>query len=295
MTHIESGFRGYHPFVIFFYYVCVGIVAMYLNHPIFLIIACILLIIVNCFYHSIKTLKRWIPMLIGMNLLIIFFNMFFVSKGEHILFSFWGRSVTLEATIFGVVMALSITLISLLFISFNHLLNGNKFLFVFSKFLPRTAFLTMLAVRFVPLLKKRLDEITDVQRIKGLTIASGTVRQRCKDGMTLIQILLTWSLEEAVETADSMKTRGYGIGTRSPYIPYKLIRRDQIWLGLLLCFLLFCLVGGAFGYGRMEIYPTLSSFRLTWFDGLLLLHTIIILAFPLLVEGGEQLRWKFFR
>ena len=27
-----------------------------------------------------------------------------------------------------------------------------------------------------------------------------------------MQILLTWSLEEAIETADSMKARGYGMG-----------------------------------------------------------------------------------
>ncbi len=189
----------------------------------------------------------------------------------------------------------SIILVLLLFISFNHILNGNKFLFIFSKFLPRTAFLTMLAVRFVPLLKKRLDEITDVQRIKGLTIASGTLKQRCKDGMTLIQILLTWSLEEAIETADSMKTRGYGIGMRSPYIPYKLTCRDQVWLLLLVCLLIICLVGGALGYGRIDIYPDLGSLQLTWLDGLLLINTIIILSFPLLVEGREQLRWRLFQ
>ena len=64
-------------------------------------------------------------------------------------------------------MSLSLVMILLMFISFNLILNGNKFLFVFSKFLPKTAFLAMLVIRFVPLLKRRLDEINDVQRIRG--------------------------------------------------------------------------------------------------------------------------------
>ena len=268
---------------------------MYLNHPIFLMIACILLIIVNCTHENIDELKKWIPMLVGMSLMIILLNMFLVTTGSNVLFSVFGRMVTIEATMFGIVMALSIILILLLFISFNQILNGNKFLFIFSGFLPRTAFLTMLAVRFVPLLKKRLDEITDVQRVKGLTIASGSLKQRCKDGMTLIQILLTWSLEEAVETADSMKTRGYGIGKRSPYVPYKWTRRDYTWLLVLFCLLIICLVGGALGHGRIIIYPELGSLQLTRLDGLLLLNIIMMLSFPLLVEGREQVRWRFFQ
>lgn len=286
---------GFHPFVVFFYYLCVGMIAMYINHPIFLFIACLLMVAVNCTLENREALRQWTPLLAGMSLMIICFNVFLVSEGKHELFSFWGKAVTLEALVFGVVMALSIILILLLFISFNQVLNGNKFLFIFSKFLPRTAFLTMLAVRFVPLLKNRLDEISDVQRVRGITITSGTIVQRCKDGMTLIQILLAWSLEEAIETADSMKTRGYGLGKRSPYLPYKVTRRDLVWILALGSFLIICFIGGAFGHGRITIYPSIGSIEWSWMDWLLLLNIILILSFPLLVEGGELLRWKFFR
>ncbi len=290
---IESGFRGCHPFVIFFYYMCVGIIAMYLNHPLLLLIACLLLIAVNIAHGGGADVKKWLPVLAAMNSVLIVCNALLVSEGTTVLFFLFGRKVTLEATVFGIVLALSLSLLLLMFISFNAVLNGNKFLFVFSSLLPRTAFLIMLAVRFVPLLKKRLDEIADVQRIKGVSVASGTLQERCRNGMALLQILLTWSLEEAVETADSMKARGYGTGKRSPYIPYRMAVADYVWLLILVILLASCIACGAFGYGRIMIYPELGPWNLTFFDVALLVQITIMLSFPLLIEGGEQLRWKY--
>lgn len=288
-----NGFRGYHPFVITFYYVCVGVLAMYFNHPLFLLVASLLLVGVLVTHDNGKALRKWIPMLVGMSVVIILVNPFLNSRGTTIFFYFRGKQVTLEATIYGVVMSLSLVLILLMFISFNLILNGNKFLFVFSKFLPRTAFLTMLAIRFVPLLKRRLDEINDVQRIRGMTIASGTVRERAKNGMVMMQILLTWSLEEAIETADSMKARGYGIGKRSPYIPYKMEKRDKGWLITLVALFALCIAGGSLGYGKIIIYPELGTLNLYFIDWILLFCMMVIVSFPLLVEGREQLKWKF--
>ncbi|MHA6260442.1 energy-coupling factor transporter transmembrane component T [Sporosarcina sp. CAU 1771] len=290
---MENGFRGYHPFVLFSYYVCVGVIALFVNHPLFLLIACLLLIAVNIVHDRGESLKKWAPMLVIMSALIILINPFINSRGTHIFFYFRGKQVTLEATMYGIVMALSLVLILLLFISFNLILNGNKFLFVFSKFLPKTAFLTMLVIRFVPLLKGRLDEINDVQRIRGMTMSSGPLKDRAKNGMVMMQILLTWSLEEAIETADSMKSRGYGIGKRSPYVPYKMDGRDKGWLVALVSLFTMCMAGGFLGYGKIVIYPELGTLQFYAIDWIMLASFIVLLSFPLLVEGREQLKWKF--
>lgn len=290
---MESGFRGCHPFVVFFYYLCVGFLAMYFNHPVFLLAACLLLFGTNLAHGGGKALRKWIPSLGGMSVAIIVLNPLLNSRGTHIFFYFRGKQVTLEATMYGVVMALSIVMILLMFISFNSILNGNKFLFIFSSILPRTAFLTMLAIRFVPLLKRRLDEISDVQRIKGTTLSTGTLWERAKNGMTMLQILLTWSLQESMDTADSMKSRGYGMGKRSPYNPYRMDKRDKGWLMTLSILLAVCATGGMLGYGKIIIYPALGTLHLYLLDWNLLFCMMLLLSFPLLVEGREQLKWKF--
>lgn len=290
---MESGFRGYHPYVIFFYYVCVAILAMYFKHPLFLIVALIILMFVTISHDGGKSLKRWAPILLLMSTIFILLNPFLVSRGTNVLFYFRGKQVTLEATMYGIVMSLAIVIVLLMFISFNLILNGNKFLFIFSKVLPRTAFLIMLSIRFVPLLKERLEEINAVQRIRGLTIREGNLQNRAKNGLLMIQILLTWSLEEAIETAASMKSRGYGIGEKSSYIPYQMEKRDWGWL-LTLCFLfLICITGGSLGYGKIVIYPQLGTLHLYPLDWVLFVSMISLVSFPLLVEGREYLRWKY--
>ncbi|WP_188725144.1 energy-coupling factor transporter transmembrane component T [Lentibacillus populi] len=290
---MENGFRSYHPFVQFFYYICVGTLAFYFKHPLFLGTACLLMILVNVSHDRGKAVRQWIPALLVMSTLIIVLNPFLVSRGTNILFYFRGKQVTLEATIYGITMALTIVIILLLFISFNLILNGNRFLYIFARILPRTAFLTMLSIRFVPLLKKRLQEISAVQRIRGLSITEGSIRNRAKTGQLRTQILLTWSLDESMQTADSMKARGYGIGKKNPYIPYRLKKHDWGWMIALLALFSICIAGGALGYGKMIIYPKLGTLHFYPLDWVLFYAMLLLHSFPLIVEGREQLRWIF--
>ena len=57
--------------------------------------------------------------------------------------------------------------------------------------------------------------------------------------------MITWSLENAIETADSMKSRGHGLKGRTSYSLYKFDKRDAFMLctilftGLVLMILLF--------------------------------------------------------
>ncbi|MBC5636759.1 energy-coupling factor transporter transmembrane protein EcfT [Ornithinibacillus sp. BX22] len=288
-----NGFRSYHPYVQFCYYLFVGFLIMYFNHPIFLIVICLLLVFVNLSHDHGKALRKWIPVLILMSLMIIILNPFLVSRGTNILFYFRGKQVTIEAAIYGITLALFIVNILVMFVSFNIILNGNRFLYIFSRILPRTAFLITVSIRFVPLLKRRLEEISEVHQTRGLNMTSGSLKERIKIGMLRIQLLLTWSLEEAVQTADSMKARGYGLGEKTSYIPYRMLKRDWYWLIVLFLLLAICISGGSLGYGKLIIYPELGPSHLFTIDWILLLCLIILVSFPLIVEGREKLKWKF--
>lgn len=274
------------------YYIAVGVLLLYFNHPIFLLLIFLLLIVLNLTHDRGKELKKWLPVLLIMSSFIVLLNPFLVSRGTTILFYFRGKQVTVEASLYGVVMSLSIVGIIILFISFNLILNGNKFLYIFSRVLPKLAFLSMLAIRFVPLLRVRLGEIADVQRVRGIDIKSGSIKNRAKSGMVILQILLTWSLEEALETANSMEARGYGTGKRSSYLPFQWEKRDVGWLVIIWLLFIACLIGGFLGYGKIYIYPELGTLQFYMLDWILLGIVTVLVAFPLFVEGREQLRWK---
>ena len=288
-----NGIQAIHPFVMFFYYMCIGSFAMFFNHPIFLLAGCLALIAVNLSHDGGQAMKQWAPLMIIMTTLIIVINPFINTRGTHVLFHVFGRQVTFEAMLYGVVTAMSLLMILLLFVSLNSVLNGNKLLYIFARILPRTAFLIMMSIRFVPLLKRRLTEIQDVQRLKGMTMTQGTLRERAKSGMSMLQILLSWSLEEAVETADSMKARGYGTGKRRPYIPYRMTKSDKSWLSYLVVIFALCVTGGFLGYGKIIIYPELGTLYLSPIDWAVFACGMAIALFPLFVEGREQLKWNY--
>lgn len=288
-----NGIQAIHPFVMFFYYICIGFFAMFFNHPIFLLAGCLALIAVNLTHDGGRSMKQWAPLMIVMSVLIIAINPFINSRGTNVLFTVFGKHVTFEAVLYGIVTALSLLMILLLFISLNMVLNGNKLLYIFARILPRTAFLVMMSIRFVPLLKGRLVEIQDVQRFKGMTMMQGSLRERAKSGMSMLQILLSWSLEEAVETADSMKARGYGTGKRRPYIPYRMTKSDKCWLGYLVVLFALSAAGGFMGYGKIIIYPELGTLHLTSLDWAVFASGMAIALFPVFVEGREQLKWHY--
>jgi len=290
---VNNGFRRFHPFILFLYYIVSGILIMLYNHPIFMIIAMCLFIGVNITHDNGKALRKWMIPLFIMGSIFALLNPLLVSRGTHILFYVDNRQITLEALMFGITMALMLITVIILFVSFNLILNGNKFLYLFSKIVPRTAFLMMLAIRFVPLLKRRYDEINAVYRVRGMTIFHGSLKDRANNGMNMLQTLLTWSLEEAIQTADSMQARGYQSRKKSSYTLYKMTKADWMLFSILIVILIVGMLGASFGYGKIVIYPTLGTLQFYAGDWIVLFCMMLAISLPLIVEGIEWLRWKF--
>jgi len=110
--------------------------------------------------------------------------------------------------------------------------------------------------------------------------------------MLYIQALLTFSLEEAIQTADSMKARGYGQGARSSYEYFKFTRTDLVTVVFLTLLFLFILYGRVSGFGFLTIYPLMEAWTFAQMDFVFLGCFILYLSFPILVEAGEFFRWR---
>ncbi|HEX7066274.1 MAG TPA: energy-coupling factor transporter transmembrane protein EcfT, partial [Bacillales bacterium] len=110
-----------------------------------------------------------------------------------------------------------------------------------------------------------------------------------------VQILLTWALEEALQTADSMAARGYGLSGRSRYHPYKMAPKDWGALVYLIVAGTISVVGWKLGYGKLAVYPVLEPVFLHGREWLYLFMFLGFLGFPIAVEGREKLRWLFWK
>ena len=93
----------------------------------------------------------------------------------------------------------------------------------------------------------------------GRDVHTGSVWQRARKAVTIFSIMVTWALENAIETADSMKSRGYGLKGRTAFSIFRMEERDRyalLWLG-------FCgvyLTCGAIAEGlKWRYFPALTG------------------------------------
>jgi energy-coupling factor transport system permease protein len=288
---VNIQFKEIHPFVSFFYYGCTGISIMLLSHPLFLITAILVLVSLNILQGTKEKLLRSLPHIAGMGMVIALLNPLFVRRGSTILFYFRNNPVTLEAVVYGVVMAMSLVCIFILFISFNEVIHGRKFLYLFSKILPQLALLLVITLRFVPLFIRRWKELYDTQKLRNYSMFKGSIKNRSQTGMLYMQKLLTWSMEEALQTAESMNARGFGGKGRSHYQLYNMSGFDWGAVFFLIIFTATCMWGAGNGLGALVIYPELGSIPLTQVDWMLYGVFTLLIGFPILLEGGMHIRW----
>lgn len=289
---MKERFEKFHPFIPFLFYVGAVSLLLLLLHPFYLGVGLLLILIINFFHDRFQGLKRWLFLIITSFILMIVINPLFNERGRHLLFEVGQHRVTLEAVVYGGMNAMSIIGVIAVFVSYNVIMTPNKLLFLFAKILPQFAVLLMLTLRFIPLMRRRLEEISVVQRSKGIFVNQGKWSFRIKTGMLYVQALLTYSLEEAIQTADSMKARGYGNGPRSSYEYFKFKKTDAAAVVFLVGLFVFILFNRVHGLGYLTIYPIMETWQLTSMDTFVLAGYILFLSFPIIIEAGGLFRWR---
>lgn len=268
---------------------------MLYQHPVFLVLSLILIIRLNFILDHGLMLKKWYWAFGIMTLFILILTPIFNRRGNHILFYLFDNPVMLESIIQGVMIALTLISILAAFITFNILLHANKFLYLFSKLTPQWALLVMLSMRFVPMLRRKVIEMEQIQEVKGVSLQQGSIRQRARNGMQILQMLLTGSLEDSIQTADSMTARGYGLRKRTHYQAYDMTSRDWLALGYLLVLGGGLLYGWLLNLGTLELLPELEKNWQGGWQNVLLINWILLVGFPNMKEGKEVIKWKYFR
>ena len=118
-----------------------------------------------------------------------------------------------------------------------------------------------MGLRFVPRLLRRTREVAQAQKL-ARPAERGWLAGIRRAGR-VVSIVVTWALENALDTADSMKSRGYGEKGRTAFSIYRMDDRDR---GLLV-WLIFCgayvFCGVLAGGLRFRYYPSLAGAPVT--------------------------------
>ena len=113
-------------------------------------------------------------------------------------------------------------------------------------------------------------------------------------GVLAFSATVTWALENAMETADSMKGRGYGLPGRTAFSVYRFTRRDGAALACLLAAGAMVIAGSLLGGDPLQFYPTLSGPLTAPFSPWASCCSRCCASFPLLTDLWEDLKWSYF-
>lgn len=292
----KDAFSEYHPVVNFVFFGLALGFAMFFTHPVCLLLSlCPAAVYAKkiCGAGAFRSMARF---LLPSVLLIVLVNPAFNHQGTTILcYLPRGNPLTLESILYGAFSAVAFVSVFFWFGCFTAVMTEDKFIYLFGKLIPALSLLLSMAFRFVPRFKAQFDAVKEAQTDVGLHRDGARPISRIKTAFSVFSATVTWALENAVETADSMKSRGYGLKGRTAFSIYSFTERDKaalIWL----CFCgIYVLCGSFAGDLFWRWYPNVRG---VLFEPRTLSVQIVYFALcatPLWLDGREERKWRLLR
>lgn len=284
-------FSSYHPLVNFLYFALVVGITMFSLSPVFLAET----FIMSWMYSFLLKGKSGIRfnLIISLTTLIIMavINTFFTHNGETVLFYVNTNRITLEAFVFGIATAVMLISVIIWFGCFNVIMSSDKLIYLFGKVAPILGLTLSMIFRFIPLLQTRFKDISMGQKCmgrKGDTGFLGKARQLVKE----ISILIAWSLESSIESADSMEARGYGLKGRTSFHLFKFSRRDIVALIYILFFGAIVIAGVVKGRTSMYFYPKVVMPSLDMATSIISFCYLALIIMPIVIDIRGEIKWR---
>lgn len=289
----RDSFSSYHPIINFLYFVLVLIFTMFFMHPVSLVISLLSAVAYSVCLNGTKALRFSLTAVLPMMLIAALVNPIFNHEGATILtYLPSGNPLTLESMVYGVASAFMLAGVILWFSCYSTVMTSDKFVYLFGRVIPALSLVLSMTLRFVPKFKAQLQVVSEAQACVGRDTANGSLLQRAKNGVTILSILVTWSLENAIETADSMKSRGYGLPGRTAFSIYRFDSRDKLALLWLLLCGGYIVLGWALGGLRWWYYPMISGELTGIFPISLQLMYLSLCLTPVILNRMEVQKWK---
>ena len=183
----------------------------------------------------ITNLKYMIPLII----LTALFNPAFSHQGVTILaYLPSGNPLTLESIAYGVMAAFLLVCVLCWFSCFNAVISSDKMVYLFGRLAPVLSLVLSMTLKFIPELTSQFGKVYRAQKASGYSV-NGRYFRRVRTGCHVLSAVVTWSLERALVTADSMRSRGYGLPGRTAFSLFRFRKRDVRAL-------VYMLVGGGY-------------------------------------------------
>ncbi len=250
----ESSFARCHPLVTCSYFAALLVASVFSLHPLLLGLTFCSALLYALSQRGAAALRLALLFLLPAVALTALVNPLFNHRGATVLFYLADNPMTAEAFLYGLATGVLMGGILLWFSCMGPLFRSDKIVYLFGRVSPSLALTLSICLRFVPLLKARFAEVSMGQRCLDRGGQGGPLARLQVFGREL-SILLSWSLEAAIATSDSMEARGYGLKGRTSFHTFRFTREDGVLLGLIGGLFAMACAGIFSGAWEMAFYP----------------------------------------
>lgn len=256
-----------HPLVsifIIFIYILSFIVV---NNPLYLLLILLSLILLSHIDGSIKDLLKYGRLMLPFAILIMILNPLLVRDGSTILyigkikFPVIGSIViTLESIMYGIFSGIKVICITLAFGFGNLIIHPDRSFGFFSKYLKKSSLLMSMIVKMFPNMMRSYENIREIEKLRGNILVDKKMKNTIKNGGNIVNILFLSSLEDSLDIAESMYSRGYGsCKKRSAYFVERFELKDKILIIILIGLFIGLIVLGYKEIFNMSFYPRVDN------------------------------------
>ena len=292
MYRSKDDFSRLCPFTLFLYYAVLLAASAFTLHPICIAVG----VVGECCYAARLSRGRFFrkaPLFVLPGFAAALINVLFNHRGVTVLFRLpGGNSVTLEAVCYGAAAAFALIGLCIGFYCFASVFTTDKLTALFSRAMPVISVMLSMILRFIPLFVRRFKKINETRKALGKGTAAPGLLGKLKELAVIFTILIGSALEGSLITADSMKSRGYGLSGRTSYSKTRPAAADCVICCLSVMLGGVCIFGAACGRLDCVYYPRMILPRAdAVFIGLLFSYALLVFI-PLIYDAMEGVKWR---
>ena len=291
--HGKSEFGRFHPIVNFIYFAAVIGFSMLIMHPLMQLIAFLSAFVYSVMLKGRKAAVFNLVVLLPLISVTALMNPLFNHQGVTVIaYLPSGNAITMESVLYGISSGVMLATVICIFSAFNDVMTSDKIICLFGRIIPALSLAFSMTLRFVPRFNNQLSKVRSAQRNIGMDISSGSMIKRAKNGLSIVSAMITWSFENAIDTADSMRSRGYGLSGRSSYSIYTFDRRDGVLIVLMSLAITVVIAGMATGYTDFTYFPKVEYAEFSEYSVGVITAYFLLCMMPVIIEIKEALKWK---
>lgn len=292
----KDTFSSYHPMVNFVFFALVLGCTMVFMHPVSLCISFGSAFCYALYLKGWKAVRFFLLYLLPMMVMAAVLNPAFNHEGVTILtYLPSGNPLTLESIAYGIGASGMLAAVVLWFSCYTEVMTSDKFVYLFGRMIPSLSLLLSMTLRFVPKFQAQFLIVREGQKCVGRDMTDGNILTRMKHIVTILSIMVTWALENAIETADSMKSRGYGLKGRTAFSIYRFDRRDRLVLGWLLFCGIMILYGMFSGCMKWQYFPMIKGVDISAAAVCVHMIYLALCSTPVFLNRREDRKWNCLR